>query len=636
MKYIIYEIFSGVGLCNQIFSLETSIYLANILNRKLILIIKNPLAHCGKASWNYGYLLNFFESDYLRYLPHGIEVYYKDVPDNINKIINEKAFKINCPRLSSCVFVDVELNTPSNQKDIEDFCHRREKFFFDKKSYEEHEYLFFDKSNASRCLYNFYTTYENMNLLYNICLSFKFKQLYYDIANSIYNNLNINSSNNLLIFTHLRFGDYNKKDDFLNRSNDFMIKNLTEYYKCHKTNMITPVIYFLIDNKKNTTFLNSMKSFNYRYIDQSVNNVYDNFMKRNEMTFKNVNHVKDSAVVNAIIEMILASKADDFIGYVSSTFSNYIQYLRYIQDKSYYNYSNLQNKNHRRCRLQQTCESNYDWIRLGFSGGHPVSWHYFFNPFPNKKFDVYFCSEGKSDGFGSQLQACFSLIAYCEYKNFKYVHRPFDRMHHNDENLDNFPSIMNEFINFESEFGSINSLSNFQKSKLHKFKEGYLVHGSYYPEFFYTTDVIDKIKKCYYSTPKPDLSTSYLPNTYNVALHIRRGDVGSNNKHLSRYTSNDDYINLLKKHKLPNNVVLHIFSQGKPEDFKNIINEYPKIVLHLDENIRITFHSLVKADLLILSKSSFSYSAALLNENIVDATIIKSWWHKPLKKWIIS
>ena len=75
---------------------------------------------------------------------------------------------------------------------------------------------------------------------------------------------------------------------------------------------------------------------------------------------------------------------------------------------------------------------------------------------------------------------------------------------------------------------------------------------------------------------------------------------------------------------------------GETQDFKNIINEYPKVVLHLDENIRITFHSLVKADLLILSKSSFSYSAALLNENIVDATIIKSWWHKPLKKWIIS
>jgi hypothetical protein len=37
MKYLIYELFSGVGLCNQLFSLETAIYMANISKRKLIL-----------------------------------------------------------------------------------------------------------------------------------------------------------------------------------------------------------------------------------------------------------------------------------------------------------------------------------------------------------------------------------------------------------------------------------------------------------------------------------------------------------------------------------------------------------------------------------------------------------------------
>ena len=35
MKSLIYEQFSGVGLCNQLFSFETAIYLANITNRKL-------------------------------------------------------------------------------------------------------------------------------------------------------------------------------------------------------------------------------------------------------------------------------------------------------------------------------------------------------------------------------------------------------------------------------------------------------------------------------------------------------------------------------------------------------------------------------------------------------------------------
>ena len=74
-KCLIYNLFSGVGFCNQLFSLETAIYLANITNRKLILFIKHPLCHCGRASWNYGNFLDFFSNDYLKYLPHGIEVY---------------------------------------------------------------------------------------------------------------------------------------------------------------------------------------------------------------------------------------------------------------------------------------------------------------------------------------------------------------------------------------------------------------------------------------------------------------------------------------------------------------------------------------------------------------------------------
>jgi len=48
-KYLVYELFSGVGFYNQLFSLETAIYLANISNRKLILFIKNPLCHCGSV-----------------------------------------------------------------------------------------------------------------------------------------------------------------------------------------------------------------------------------------------------------------------------------------------------------------------------------------------------------------------------------------------------------------------------------------------------------------------------------------------------------------------------------------------------------------------------------------------------------
>ena len=111
MKTLIYELFSGVGFCNQLFSLETGIYLANISKRKLILIIRNPLCHCGKASWDYGKFLDFFNNDYLKYLPNGLEVHYGNIPESIEKILcnQDIAETIQFPnRFSQIGLVDKE------------------------------------------------------------------------------------------------------------------------------------------------------------------------------------------------------------------------------------------------------------------------------------------------------------------------------------------------------------------------------------------------------------------------------------------------------------------------------------------------------------------------------------------------
>jgi hypothetical protein len=633
MKYLIYELFSGVGLCNQLFSLETGIYLANILNRKLILIIRNPLCHCGKSSWDYGYLLNFFNNDFHRYLPQGFDVYYKTAPKDIEQQMNDDNVIMNYDKFSNIVFVDEELNTRENEQNIKDFCHYRKPIIFNIKDHGDKDFLYINKTNASRCFYNFYTTHENMQLMVDICKSIQFKQIYYDIANSIYTEIPRNR-NNMIVFAHLRFGDAHKPKEFIERSNSTIIKNLSEYLDSHKTNMVNYHLYFLMDNKKNEFFNNAMKKYNYQIIDERVKNVYKSFIEDNSMLFFNVHSVNRYEVTEAIIEMILASKADEFIGYSSSTFSHYIQYLRHNNKRSCNNYSNLANNNIKHCRLSKIKDSKFEWIKYGFSGGHPVSWHYFFKPlYENQNINLSIID--KIDGFGSQLQACFSLIAYCNYKQYNYIHNPFYRMHHNDENLDNFPTIMNNFINLEHSFKSTKSLTNNELTQLHKVKEGYFVHGSLRPEIFYNEEVIKNIRSCYYSNDKPYIENIYLPNTYNVAIHIRRGDVNLQ-KYPSRFTKNSEYINLLTN--MPelekDNVFLHVFSEGKQEDFSDIVEKFPKIQLHLNVNIQKTFHLLVKSDLLIMSKSSFCYCAALLNQNKVNGTIIKNWWHKPFRKWL--
>ena len=50
-----------------------------------------------------------------------------------------------------------------------------------------------------------------------------------------------------------------------------------------------------------------------------------------------------------------------------------------------------------------------------------------------------------------------------------------------------------------------------------------------------------------------------------------------------------------------------------------------EFIYHINEGIQQTFHSLVKADILIVSKSSYSYCTALLNENRVVANFLARW-----------
>ena len=74
-------------------------------------------------------------------------------------------------------------------------------------------------------------------------------------------------------------------------------------------------------------------------------------------------------------------------------------------------------------------------------------------------------SEGKWDGFGSQLQAVYSLVAYCEFKNYNYVHTDISSNHHNYDNNSEFPKIMNRFVNLEHKYRSYNTLSIMKNQK---------------------------------------------------------------------------------------------------------------------------------------------------------------------------
>lgn len=154
--------------------------------------------------------------------------------------------------------------------------------------------------------------------------------------------------------------------------------------------------------------------------------------------------------------------------------------------------------------------------------------------------------------------------------------------------------------------------------------------------------VIKHIRKKFYSAPdRKNDRLAYSTDNFNIAIHVRRGDIMAdpNNPNLTmRYLSNDYFEKALKQVvdniNVSKPVHIYFFSQGKPEDYPEFAG-YLNLHWCLDMGAQDSFLHLVYADLLITSKSSFSYKPALLNKGIKICP--KYFWHgyPNTKDWIL-
>jgi hypothetical protein len=138
----------------------------------------------------------------------------------------------------------------------------------------------------------------------------------------------------------------------------------------------------------------------------------------------------------------------------------------------------------------------------------------------------------------------------------------------------------------------------------------------------------------YYASPKSGYDLQYEPNKVNVAVHLRRGDVNANNKFRDKFTDNRYIFDVLSKilemvASLGDESSICVYSEGEVEDFKELERLNPKFFLNISPFT--TFHNLVCADVLVMSKSTFSYTAALLSKGIV---FYESFRHQPQNGWI--
>lgn len=126
---------------------------------------------------------------------------------------------------------------------------------------------------------------------------------------------------------------------------------------------------------------------------------------------------------------------------------------------------------------------------------------------------------------------------------------------------------------------------------------------------------------------------SYSSDYFNIAMHVRRGDIeiGLKNKKpnlLLRWQDNNYFYNVLsaiiQNINTDKPIAIYIFSQGKQHDFMEF-KKFKNVHYCLEMNAMDSFLHMVFADLLITSKSSFSYKPALLSNGIKVCP--KNFWH---------
>lgn len=233
----------------------------------------------------------------------------------------------------------------------------------------------------------------------------------------------------------------------------------------------------------------------------------------------------------------------------------------------------------------------------------------------------------QTDGFGAQYQKIIQTYLFCKLNNLNFLYRPFSQIEHNYNNdisfvynIENLINLKNNIDNIILEDNNIRNLDFANIVRPYCEKNIDTICNNIHIEF---------IKKCFWENKDKNV---FKNNKLNIAIHIRRPNSQDNRKE-GTDTPDKYYLNIINiiRNRYNNREFLfHIYSQGEDKNFE--IFKAKDTILHLNEELPLTFISMVAADILVTSASSLSYAAALLSNGII---YYKRFWHNPRKEWFI-
>lgn len=301
-------------------------------------------------------------------------------------------------------------------------------------------------------------------------------------------------------------------------------------------------------------------------------------------------------------------------------------------------------------------------------------------PSTTSKPSTYFTCRDRSDGIGAQACGIISVMVLANALDYKFVYTPMKYIAHypysnpSETELKLWVIAWEELLNFEDHhphlkntsghrihikklnidnYFSLNEnnelVSSFLEGHVYSTRETHTILSKFHDhpqiEKGWTT-TLESIRHGYgrdrTDTPhfplSGDINTNVNVKVVNICVHVRRGDSTNNQR---RFVSHDYFVNVLESvteflQQQNRKYAIQLYSEGEREDLPEF--ERFNVTYRLNEDHFDTLHHMVCADVLIMSKSTFSYLPALLNTH--GLVIYKPFWlfpPKPLEsKWIVA
>jgi hypothetical protein len=276
-------------------------------------------------------------------------------------------------------------------------------------------------------------------------------------------------------------------------------------------------------------------------------------------------------------------------------------------------------------------------------------WHYKFSEDSLSSIQIkqtqYMCLQPNyGAGIGHQLANWNAGLYFAGYYNLKFANSPFSSSEwdsflgfgEGEAQVDDLKKKKYKIVKlprFDSENNNeislIGKIINSYKAENILFS---LESDQGYMRQFETAKILQN--KFFSAKARDDDKLIYSATDFNIAIHIRRGDIvgvkdDGSSLWETRWLDNQYYVNILKQvlttiKSGKRKVEVYLFSQGKQSDFKEF-EQFDNVNYCFDFNAINTFLHMCFADLLISSKSSFSYKPALISKGIKISPGV--FWH---------